>query len=472
LAHDQWQVKLSKCKFARQSIAYLGHVVSSAGVSTDPNKVQSIRNWPVPQDLKQLRSFLGLAGYDRKFVRHFVVIARPLTDWLKKGVYFVWTSTHDTAFTTLKEALMSAPVLVLPDFSKTFSIQTDASELGVGAVLLQDGHPLTFVSKALGSRTRGLSTYEKEYLAVLVAIEQWRAYLQHGEFVIFTDQRSLTHITNQRLHTPWKLKLYTKLVGLQYKIVYKHGASNQAADALSRHPSPPAQIQAISSSTPAWLMEVVAGYDSDPTTLKMIQELSVAPDSHPPYTLTDGVLRLSDRIWLRTNKALQQRIMAALHTSAIGGHSGFPVTFSWLKKLFAWCGMKANVKTFVADCSVCAQAKPDRARYPGLLSPLPVPTESWQVISMDFIEGLPRSGAAKCLMVIMDRFSKFAHFLPLSHLFSAQQVAQVFLDNIYHLHGLLTHIISDRDRIFTSVFWRELFRLANTTLSMSSAYHL
>jgi hypothetical protein len=170
-------VKLSKCRFAQQSIAYLGHVISSAGVATDLDKVQSIRNWPVPQDLKQRRSFLGLARYYRKFVHHFAVIARPLIDLLKKGVYFVWTSMHDMAFSTLKQALMTAPVLALPDFSKPFSIQTDPSELGVGAVLLQEGHPLAFVSKALGPRTRSLSTYENEYLAVLVAIEQWHAYL-------------------------------------------------------------------------------------------------------------------------------------------------------------------------------------------------------------------------------------------------------------------------------------------------------
>jgi hypothetical protein len=134
--------------------------------------------------------------------------------------------------------------------------------------------------------------------------------------------------------------------------------------------------------------------------------------------------------------------------------------------------MKSYVKNFVASCSVCAQAKPDRARYPCLLAPLPVPTESWHMISVDFIEGLPRSGATNCLMVIVDRFSKFAHFIPLSHSFSAQQVAQAFLDNIYRLHGLPTTIISDRDRIFTSVFWRELFCLTKTTLSMSLAYHL
>jgi hypothetical protein len=227
----------------------------------------------------------------------------------------------------------------------------------------------------------------------------------------------------------------------------------------------------MSSSTPAWLTYVVTGYDSDPAVLKLIQELSLAPDSHPPYTLADGVLHLRDRIWLGNNKALQQCIMVALHTSAVGDHSGFPVTFSRLKKLFAWRGMKSDVKNFVANCSICAQAKPDHSRYPGLLSPLPVPTKSWQVISMDFIEGLACSSAANCLMVIVDRFSKFAHFLPLSHPFSAQQVTQVFLDNIYRLHGLPTHIINDRDHIFTSVFWCELFRLANMTLSMSSAYH-
>jgi hypothetical protein len=133
--------------------------------------------------------------------------------------------------------------------------------------------------------------------------------------------------------------------------------------------------------------------------------------------------------------------------------------------------MKSDVKAFVASCTVCLQAKPDRAKYPGLLSPLPVPAESWQVISMDFIEGLPRSGSANCILVVVDRFSKFAHFVPLLHPFTAPQVAQLFLDNIYSLHGMPTHIVSDRDRIFTNLFWKELIRLAQTTLCMSSAYH-
>lgn len=133
--------------------------------------------------------------------------------------------------------------------------------------------------------------------------------------------------------------------------------------------------------------------------------------------------------------------------------------------------MKAAVHSYVAACTVCLQAKPDRVKYPGLLAPLPVPTESWQVVSMDFIEGLPTSGTANCILVIVDKFSKYAHFVPLHHPYTAQKVAQAFLDSVFHLHGLPTHIIFDRDTIFTSSFWRELFRLAQVQLCMSSAYH-
>lgn len=122
LAQDKWLLKLSKCHFAQQSITYLGHVVSSQGLATDPSKIEAIRDWPAPTDIKQLHSFLGMAGYYRKFVQHFAILARPLTDMLKKGSMFVWTPAHDTAFTAIKQALITAPVLALPDFSKQFQI--------------------------------------------------------------------------------------------------------------------------------------------------------------------------------------------------------------------------------------------------------------------------------------------------------------------------------------------------------------
>jgi hypothetical protein len=138
---------------------------------------------------------------------------------LKKQVLFLWTEVHQTAFDTLKTTLVSAPVLALPDFTKTLQLETDASDLGVGAVLMQGGHPVAFISNALGSRTKWLSTYEKEYLAILIAVDHWRCYLQLAEFIIIIDQKSLIHLSDQRLHIYWQQKVFTKLLGLQYRIV-------------------------------------------------------------------------------------------------------------------------------------------------------------------------------------------------------------------------------------------------------------
>jgi hypothetical protein len=451
LAQDQWKVKRSKCSFAQSSVSYLGHVVSKDGVATDPGKIQAISSWPVPCSLKDLRSFLGLAGYYRKFIHHFGVICQPLTQLLKKGVHFIWTSEHDTAFSALKQALTSAPVLSLLDFASPFTVETDASAVGIGAVLMQHGHPVAFLSKALGPKTRGLSTYEKEYMAIIVIVQQWRSYLQHGEFTILTDHKSLTQLNEQRLHTPWQHKVFTKLLGLNYRIQYRSGSDNRAADALSRHSF--AECQAVSVIVPQWLVAVQDSYHQDQQSLSLISKLVVDLAAVPNFTLHDGLLRYKERIWVGEDTHLQHRIVEALHSSPLGGHSGIPVTYSRVKKLFAWTKLKPFVQKFVQECQVCLQAKPDRAAYPGLLQPLPVPPSAWDTISMDFIEGLPWSQHVDCILVVVDKFTKYGHFLPLSHPYTARSVAQAFLSNIYKLHGLPSVIISDRDPVFTSQFW-------------------
>lgn len=172
-------MKLSKCIFAQRKLCYLGHIISEQGVATDPDKVRAVSHWPVLNSVKELRSFLGLAGYYRRFVRHFGMIARPLNDLLKKGTMFVWTSIHDESFAALKSELTTAPVLALPNFSKLFVIETDASGTDVGAVLMQQGHPLAFLSKTLSKHLQGLSTYE-EYLTILMAVEYVDAKMCSG----------------------------------------------------------------------------------------------------------------------------------------------------------------------------------------------------------------------------------------------------------------------------------------------------
>jgi hypothetical protein len=222
---DQHQLKLnrSKCRFARDSLEFLGHIFSAVVLSTEPTKIQAIQEWPRPTSVKDVRSFLGMAGYYRKFVRGFSIISRPLSNLLRKDTIFAWTDETEESFRTLKLTLAQAPVLALLDFSKSFTIETDASGKGIGAVLQKEGHPIAYISKALGPKNMCLSTYEKECLAILFAVDRWHPYLQHQEFIIKTYQKSLTQLDDQRLSTPWQQKALTKLLGLQYRICYKRG---------------------------------------------------------------------------------------------------------------------------------------------------------------------------------------------------------------------------------------------------------
>jgi hypothetical protein len=189
-------VKLSKCEFAQQELEYLGHIISSMGVATDPKKTQAMRDWYVPASTIELRGFLDLTGYYRKFVKDYGSIVEPLTNLLKKK-QFMWSTKAQAAFDRLKSAISSTPVLALPDFSNPFLVETDASDIEFGAVLMQDNKPVAFISKPLSVTHKSLSIYEKELLALILAVDKWRQYLQRHEFIIRTDHKNLAYLNDQ-----------------------------------------------------------------------------------------------------------------------------------------------------------------------------------------------------------------------------------------------------------------------------------
>jgi hypothetical protein len=291
LQKEQWTIKPSKCSFVKRQISYLGYLISEAGVATCPDKVKVVVEWPQPTMVKQLRSFLGLADYYRKFIKHFGIISRLLTYLLKKNLVFVWTDDHEQAFKLLKSALVQALVLVLPDFTHPFCIETNASDAGVGVVLMQNHYPIAFISKAFETKLKGLSTYEKEYVAILLAVEQWRSYLQLREFHIYIDQKSQIHLNEQRLHTSWQQKVFTKLLNLNYRIIYKKGSDNTAADALSRRSSDVASCHALSVSQRKWLDMVSASYDQDEFTQDVIAKLALYSEVVLHFSWNSGLLR-------------------------------------------------------------------------------------------------------------------------------------------------------------------------------------
>jgi hypothetical protein len=209
----------------------------------------------------------------------------------------------------------------------------------------------------------------------------------------------------------------------------------------------------------------------DSSTKQLLTELSISGSNDKGFSLHNGLIRYKGRIWLGNHTDAHQAILLALHDSGIGGHSGISATYSKIKALFAWPRMKQDITDYVNKCQVCQQAKSEHSKLPDLLHPLPVPTEAWQIVSLDFIEGLPKSNKFDTILVVIDKFTKYAHFIPLSHPYTAKSIAQLYFSNIYKLHGLPQILISDRDRIFTSSFWKELFTFSQTTLNMSSSHH-
>jgi len=246
-------------------------------------------------------------------------------------------------------------------------------------------------------------------------------------------------------------KAMTRLMGLHFKIIYKKGKDNIAADALSRVAHMMA-LQAVSVVQPAWVQEVLNSYTTDSRAQQLLQRLAITSPDNQGYSLDRGLIWYQGKVWIGSNSALQTKLIATCHSSALGGHSGIATPYYRLKKHFAWKGMKQDVENFVKQCTICQHAKHSLQHPMGLLQPLPIPQGVWQNLTMDFIEGLPKSEGCSVILVIVDRLTKYAHFLPVKHPYTAATIAQLFMDHVVKLHGLPASIVSDRDSIFVSHF--------------------
>jgi hypothetical protein len=216
--------------------------------------------------------------------------------------------------------------LALPDFTKSFHLETDALGTGIGVVLSQNNHPIAYISKALGPKAQAMSTYEKECMELIMAVTKWKSYSQHKEFTIAMDHHSLVHLGDQKLLEGMQQKAFIELLSIQYKIIHKKGLESQAADALSRQPSQ-ATLMVVSTTTPKWLEIVIEGYQQDDHSKQLLSELALTGSNEKGYSLVDGVIRNKGRIWLANHKEAHQAILLALHSNGFGGHSGVMATY-------------------------------------------------------------------------------------------------------------------------------------------------
>jgi hypothetical protein len=232
------QLQPGKCQFLRREVIYLGHLITDSGVKPDSTKISCVRDHPVPRNPTEIKQFLGLTGYYRRFIEKYSQIAKPLTALLKKGQPFEWTSECHTAFKTLIQKLINAPILQYPNFEKTFILTTDASQYAIGSIISQgdigQDLPIAYASRTLNKAEQNYSTTEKELLSIVWSVKNFRPYLLGRKFKIYTDHQPLTWLFNVKDPGSRLMRWRLKLAEYQYEVVYKPGVTNTNADALSR----------------------------------------------------------------------------------------------------------------------------------------------------------------------------------------------------------------------------------------------
>ena len=477
LREHKLYAKASKCAFFQTKIEFLGHTVSTEGIGPEKSKIDAVQDWPVPTNVKAVRSFHGFANYYRRFVPRFSHIAAPLAELTRKDTPFTWGADQQRAFDTLKTKLTTAPLLILPDPSLPFHLNVDASAYAIGAVLMQDQgkglQPIAYESRKLSPAEQNYPVHDREMLAIVHALRVWRHYLEGPPVLGITDHDSLRHFMTQPQLTRRQARWMEFLQDYDIDIKYQPGKTNVVADALSRR-ADLANITFITLDADL-ISSIKQAYDADPDIPPIVT--SITNGSTTDYALDNGLLYRTPpnqprQLYIPNLASLKQRILREHHDSVIYGHLGIGKTVKSVSASFYWPKLTSDVQAYVRSCPTCQRSKPRHQRPMGLLQPLDIPNERWECVTMDLITQLPKTARDHdAVFTVVDKLSKHTYFIPTTTNVNAVGLAQLFFDNIFRHHGLPRSIVSDRDPRFTSKFWDSLFTLLDTKLSMSTAFH-
>jgi transposase InsO family protein len=467
-------VNQEKSEFCRPELKYLGYVIDARGLRVDPDKVIAILNVPVPKNLKDVRKFLGVTSWYRRFIPDFSTKTEALTSMQRKGKEFVWTEEADRAFTTLKECLVQAPILSCPDFAVPFQVQTDASGYGLGAVIYQlfgrEERVIAFASRSLTNSERKFTATERECLAVLWAVEKWRPYLEGYHFTVHTDHSCLLWL--HKLKDPqgrlgrWVLRLQQ----YDYDVIHRKGKENVVADYLSRTPYEPCSLIQITQPI------------RDQWYLKMKGLVTEKPQAYPSWRVENGTLMkyVEDNRKLTDTEAEWKIVVpkddrtAVCHEShdpPTAGHLGILKTIRRAAVRHYWPKMNLFISNYVRHCKTCQQAKTEQTKPTGLMGQSRDSDRPWRRISTDLIGPLPRSTKGnKYILVVSDTFTKFTLTFPIRSATSAQ-VCSRMEEVIFLSYGVPEVIVCDNGSEFISTKFKALAKKYDVKLHYTAKRH-
>ena len=496
------KLKPSKCKLLQREVSFLGHIVSDKGVGTDPEKLCMVRDWPVPTNVSEVRSFLGLASYYRKFVLGFASIAAPLHALTSKLSKFAWTAECQVAFDNLKHKLISSPILAMPIDDAPYILDTDASHDSIGAILsqIQDGEErvIAYASRTLNKPEKNYCVTRKELLAIVFYMKSFRQYLLGRKFQVRTDHAALQFLMRTPTPLGQKARWLDALGEFDFSVIHRPGRVHQNADALSRRPCPQCGegteeaelnlcavqlgVQCDDAEHP-WSIAALAAATSADVDLSVVKSWFETGTEKPPWTqvvslsaevktywfqwdrlkLEQGVLYrkwystdgLFERWQLILPSGLRQQCLELAHTGRTGGHMGSDRTAKQVQQRAFWTSWSKDTRQFVRACPDCACYLRSKAPRQGFMQAAPV-GEPWERISIDICGEFPTSRSGnRYILTVLDLFSRWAESFPIRN-HEASTVARVLSEQVFSRFGIPKQILSDRGAEFESTLMREL----------------